>query len=174
MEKQADSEPCRGISQRTVSQGSHKNESWKQVTAHTRRKVPPPSQNLTKMTCTFHNRYEALELDVQTTDEVGEGPSGIVEPSKITPTVPCITISSVKRKGKVVLIRHSLLRGTESPTCRPSTHREVCCLPEAQIRDITGEVSSLIRSSDYNLLLFVQTGSDKIMKRSLRAKKETS
>lgn len=82
-----DSEPFRGISQRTVSHRSVKDEGWKQVMVNTRRKVPPPSQNLAKRTCTFHNRYEALELEGQTADEKSEGPSGIVEPPKKTPTV---------------------------------------------------------------------------------------
>lgn len=43
-----DSEPCRAISQRAVSSGSCKDKVWKQVTACTRKKVPPPSQNLTR------------------------------------------------------------------------------------------------------------------------------
>lgn len=51
-----------------------------------------------------------------------------------------------------------------------STHREVCSVSGAQVRDITGELSSLVRPFDHHLLLLLQTGSDKIIKRSLRVK----
>lgn len=53
-----DSEPCRVISQRTISQGSVHDEGWKQVTAHSRRKVSPP-RNLTSRTGTF---YKVVKL----------------------------------------------------------------------------------------------------------------
>ncbi|KAJ7403346.1 hypothetical protein BTVI_77768 [Pitangus sulphuratus] len=36
-------------------------------------------------TSTFYNRYEALALKGQTTDEVGKGPSGVVGPPKTAP-----------------------------------------------------------------------------------------
>ncbi|KAJ7411667.1 hypothetical protein BTVI_48805 [Pitangus sulphuratus] len=47
VEKQVNSELYKIITQRSVAQGSVKDEGWKVVTACTRRKVPPPSQNLT-------------------------------------------------------------------------------------------------------------------------------
>lgn len=162
--KQVDSESCRGISQRTVSQGSNEDEGWKQVMAHATRKVPPPSQNLHSRNGTLCNRYEALESEGQTTDEVGKNPTGIVGCPKTTLPVPLITTSSVKRKRRRVLIGQSLLRGTEGLMCRPdTTHREICCLP-GEIGDITGKLSSLIRSSDYYPLQVVRTNSNKIKK----------
>lgn len=63
-----------------------------------------------------------------------------------------------------------LLRTTEGSIFRPNpTCREVCCLPGARIRDITGKLLSLVRPSDYCLLLVVQAGSGKITKRCLSA-----
>lgn len=91
VEKQVDSEPCR-----VISQGSVKDKGWKQV-ACTRRKVPLPSQNLTSRTGSFYNRYEALELEGQTTDEMGEGPSGIEGPFKATPPI-CTSLPPLLRE----------------------------------------------------------------------------
>lgn len=45
----------------------------------TRRKLPPPSENITSRTSTFYNKHEALEVEDQTTDE--GSPSGIEGPS---------------------------------------------------------------------------------------------
>ncbi|KAJ7414763.1 hypothetical protein WISP_81831 [Willisornis vidua] len=60
VEKQVDTEPFREINQRKVSQGSVKDEGWKPVSACTIRKIPPPSQNLTR---TFYKSYKALKLE---------------------------------------------------------------------------------------------------------------
>ncbi|KAJ7404986.1 hypothetical protein WISP_142342 [Willisornis vidua] len=79
VEKQVDSEPCRVTSKRTVSQGSVKG--WKQVAAHARSSIPP--QDLTSRTGTFYNRYEALELDDQTSYEVGKGLYGVMTSNRI-------------------------------------------------------------------------------------------
>lgn len=118
----------------------------------------------------FYNKSEALEPEGQTTDEVGEGPSEIVRPPKTIPPVPCINISSVNRKSSVVVIGDSFLRGAEVLIRRlDPTHREVCCLPGAQRRDITGKLSSLVRPSEYYPLFVVQTGREEITKRTLRA-----
>lgn len=161
VEKQVDPEPCR-----IISQGSVKDEGWKQV-ACTKRKVPPPSQNLTSRTGTFYNRYEALELEGQTSDEAGEGPSGIEGPPK---AIPPVCTSQLPLLRGVVVIRDSLLRVIEDPICRPDpTHTEVCSLPGAWIRDITRKPSSLVRPSDYYPLLVVQASSEKITKGSLKA-----
>lgn len=48
-----------------------------------------------------------------------------------------------------------------------TTHREVCCLPGAQVRDNSRKLHSLIRSSDYFSLLIVQASSDELAERSL-------
>ncbi|KAJ7412548.1 hypothetical protein BTVI_46018 [Pitangus sulphuratus] len=66
VEKQVDLEAYRVISQWTVGQESVKDEGWKHmVTAHTRRKVPPP-QNLTGGTGVFYSWYDAPALEGQT------------------------------------------------------------------------------------------------------------
>ena len=63
----------------------------------------------------------------------------------------------------------SLLRGTESPVCQPDpTRREVCCVPGAQVRDISRKLPSLICPSYYYPLLIVQASSDEVADRSLR------
>jgi len=48
----------------------------------------------------------------------------------------------------------------------------VCCLPGAQVRDISRKLPGLIHPSDYYPLLIVQTGSDEVADRSLRAIKK--
>jgi len=63
----------------------------------------------------------------------------------------------------------SLRRGTEGAFCRPDpTHREVCCLPAARVRDIARKLPNLVCPSDYYSLLIVQAGSDNIEERSLK------
>jgi len=47
----------------------------------------------------------------------------------------------------------------------------VCCLPGAQVRDITRKLPKLVRSTDYFPLLIVQVGSDEIALRSLQTMK---
>ena len=64
----------------------------------------------------------------------------------------------------------SLLGGTEGPTCgQDPSHREVCCVPGAKVRDVTERLPGLIQSSDYCPLLTLQAGSDENEKRSVRA-----
>ena len=75
-----------------------------------------------------------------------------------------------KKKRRVVVVGDSLLRGTEGPICRPDpSHREVCCLLGAQVRDVAKELSGLVRPTDYYPLLVMQVGGDKIAERSPRA-----
>jgi len=64
----------------------------------------------------------------------------------------------------------SLLRGTEGPICqRDPSHRAVCCLPGARVRDVAKELPGLVQPSDYYLLLVMQVGRDEIMERSPKA-----
>lgn len=49
-----------------------------------------------------HNRYEALELDVQVNDDVDEGPSGME--GSFRKTTPCIITTYVEIKRRVVVI----------------------------------------------------------------------
>ena len=70
----------------------------------------------------------------------------------------------------MIVVGESLLSGTEGPICQPDpTRRELCCLPGAQVRDISRKLPGLIHPSDYYPLLIVQAGSDEIADRSLRA-----
>ena len=53
----------------------------------------------------------------------------------------------------------SLLRGTETSICHPGPlSREVCCLPGAQIRDVTERLPDFVRPTDYYLLLLFHVG----------------
>ena len=66
-----------------------------------------------------------------------------------------------KKKRRVIVIGDSFLRGTEGPICRPDpSHREVCCLPGARVRDVAKELPGLVRPSDYYPLLVIQVGGD--------------
>ena len=70
----------------------------------------------------------------------------------------------------VIVVGDSLLRGTEGPVCRPDpTHREVCCLPGAWVRDITRKLPDLVCPSHYYPLVIIQAGRDEIADRSLKA-----
>ena len=66
----------------------------------------------------------------------------------------------------------SIVRGTEGPICRPDLfHREVCCLPEARIKDLKAKLPGLVRPKDYYPLLVCHVGSDDISRRSPKAMK---
>ena len=56
-----------------------------------------------------------------------------------------------KRRGVVgVVIGYYLLRGTKGLICLSDlSHREVCCLPGAQVRDVARNIPRLGKSSDY-------------------------
>jgi len=65
---------------------------------------------------------------------------------------------------------HSLLKGMEGPICRlDPSHREVCCLPGARVRDVARKLPGLVQPSDYYPLLVMQVGGDEIMERSRKA-----
>ena len=144
-------------------------EEWRQVPARPRRRCPPlpvpPSQ------VPLNNRFEALELERPVgEDEVGSLPRRMPEVRKLTPR---LRTASTKKERRVIVVGGSLLRGTEGPICRPDpTHREVCCLPGARVRDVTRKLPNLVRPSDYYPLLIVQAGSDDVEKRSLKAIKQ--
>jgi len=75
-----------------------------------------------------------------------------------------------KKKRRVVVVGDSLLRGTEGPICRPDpSHREVCCLLGAQVRDVARKLPGLVWPSDYYPLLVIRVGGDKIVERSPKA-----
>lgn len=67
------------------------------------------------------------------------------------------------------MVGDSLLRGIEGPVCQlDPSHREICCLPGARVRDITEKLPGLMQSSDYYPLLILQAGSDGTEKKSTR------
>jgi len=79
-------------------------------------------------------------------------------------SAPRGTTASAKKKRRVIVIGDSLLRGTEGPICRPDpSHREVCSLPGARVRD------AAVRPSDYYPLLVMQVGGDEVAERSPKA-----
>ena len=96
--------------------------------------------------------------------------------SKVRRSAPRLKTASSKKERRVIVVGDSLLRGTEGPICRPDpTCRKVCCLlscPLAQVRDISRKPPGLIRPSDYYPLLIVQSSSDEVADRSLRAIKD--
>jgi len=99
---------------------------------------------------------------------MGEGRSrGLPRTSQ---SAPCIMTALAKKKRRVIFIGDSLLRGTEGPICRPDpSHREVCCLPGARVRDVARKLPGLVRPSDYYPLLVMQVGGDEIAERSPKA-----
>ena len=63
--------------------------------------------------------------------------------------------------------------GMEGPIRRLDlTQREVCCLPGAQLKNITRNLLDLVHPSDYYPLLIVQAGSDAVAQRSLQTIKK--
>jgi len=113
------------------------------------------------------NRYEALEPEGQANDEADEGTrTGL---PRTRQSAACITSASTKEKRRVIATGDSLLKRTEGPICQSDpSNREVCCLPGAQVRDITRKLPGLVRSSDYYPLLDVQVGSDEVRDKSAR------
>ncbi|KFQ60646.1 hypothetical protein N334_01172, partial [Pelecanus crispus] len=141
---------------------------WKQVPAQGGRQIPswPPSPSQLPL----HNRYGALEVEGQASGEGGEGEGPARGLPRANQSAPQITTALVKKKRRVIVVGDSLLWETEGPICRPDpSHREVCCLPGAQVRDITKKLPDLVRPSNYYPLLVVQVGSDEITERSPKA-----
>jgi len=81
-----------------------------------------------------------------------------------------LQLPQAKKKRRVIIIGDSLLRETEGPICRPDpSHREVCCLPGARVRDVAKKLPVLVRPSDYYPLLVVQVDRDEIAERTPKA-----
>ena len=70
-----------------------------------------------------------------------------------------------KKKRRVVVVGDSLLRGIEAQVCRedPWT-RQVCCLPGAQIRDVTEGLPKLIKPTDTYPFLLIHVGTNDVAK----------
>ncbi|KAM8793383.1 LOW QUALITY PROTEIN: uncharacterized protein ACNFOS_013364 [Eudromia elegans] len=68
------------------------------------------------------------------------------------------------KKQRVISMGDSLLQGTEAPICRPDPlAREVCCLPGARIRAVTGRLPRLVQEADYYSLLVFHMGTNDAM-----------
>lgn len=62
---------------------------------HTRRKsLPPQDLKVRNRTGIFYKRHEAQDLEGKSTDEVGEGLSGIEGPAEVVEPTSCITAFS--------------------------------------------------------------------------------
>ena len=86
---------------------------------------------------------------------------------KASQTASRFATTSVRKKRRAVVIGDSLLRETEGPICHLDlSHKEVCCLPGAQVRDVARNISRLIRPSDYYPLPVFHIGNKKVGKRS--------
>lgn len=118
----------------------------------------------------LYNRFEGLDVEGQSMDDVDDGPpTPEVLPRSERPT-PCITTNSMRKKRRVIVVGDSLLRGTEGPICRTEPPlREVCYLPGAWVKDIARKPPSLVRPSDYYLLLLFHVGGDEAATHSPRA-----
>jgi len=141
---------------------------WNQVPARGGKRVhswpPSPAQ------LPLGNRYGALEYEGLATEDVGVGEAPSRGLPRTSQTAPRITTASAKKKMRVIVIGDSLLRETEGPICRPDpSHREVCCLPGARVRDVAKKLPGLVRPSDYYPLLVMQVGGDEITERSPKA-----
>lgn len=89
--------------------------------------------------------------------------------SRVRWLIPCLRTAFTKKKGKIIFAGNSLLREMETPIHQlDPTHREVCCLPGAWVRDITRRIPTLVFSlllkGNYFIypLLLVQAGCDKV------------
>jgi len=112
-----------------------------------------------------HWTGKPLDLEGQANEDVGEGLSRGLP--KMSQSAPRMMTVSVKKKRRVIVVCDSLLRGTEGPICQPDPfHREVCCLPRAQVRDVAKKLSGLVQLSDYYPLLVMKVDSDEVVERS--------
>jgi len=80
----------------------------------------------------LYNRYEDLDVECQTRDDVHDGPCTPEMLLRSERSTPCITTTTKRKKRQVTVVGDSLLRGTEGPICQTDHPlREVCCLPVA-------------------------------------------
>lgn len=93
--------------------------------------------------CRYKPSYSnALELDGQANDDVDKIPSALRELRRASQPMPRITTTPTKKKRWITVTEASLLKGMEGQICCPDlTHREVCCLSGAQVRDVARRVS---------------------------------
>ena len=87
---------------------------------------------------------------------------------KASQCAPSFATTSVRKKRTVTV--DSFLRGTKGLICLlDPSHREVCCLPGAWVRDVARNISCLIKPSNYYPLLVFHIGNEEVGRRSSRA-----
>uniref|UniRef100_A0A672URF4 SGNH hydrolase-type esterase domain-containing protein n=1 Tax=Strigops habroptila TaxID=2489341 RepID=A0A672URF4_STRHB len=130
--------------------------SWELVTGKTNKKrrkrtindkeLPPKSDVPTQ------NRFAVLQ-------EANEKAPTTPNEHPADAPVKRITTGASRKKRRVIVVGDSTLKGTEALICRPDpVSREVCCLPGAQIRDVTERLPALVSPADYYPLLVVHVG----------------
>ena len=83
-------------------------------------------------------------------------------------TSPCFA-ATVRNKTRAV-IQDSLLRGTEGPIFHSDpSHRELCCLAGARVRDVARNITHLVKPFDYYPLLVFHIENEEVGKRSSQA-----
>jgi len=86
---------------------------------------------------------------------------------RLVSLLPVLLHQQSVKKRRAVVIGDSLLRGTEGLICLSDpSHREVCCLPGAQVRDVAKNITVLDKPSDYYPLLVFCIGNKEVGKRS--------
>jgi len=65
----------------------------------------------------LYNRFEALDMEGQSTDAVDDGPSIPEVLLRSEWSTLCNTITSTRKKRWIIAVDYSLLRGTEGPIC---------------------------------------------------------
>ena len=122
----------------------------------------------------LHNRYGALEIlnEAEKDEENESNKEEDQGPPRQGCSRPGIKTNSKKNPRSVIVVGDSILRGVEGPIRRlDMLHREVCCLPGAQVKDLMAQLPALGRAKDYYPLLVSQVGSDDITRRSPKAMK---
>lgn len=69
----------------------------------------------------------------------------------------------------MIVVGDSLLKATEGPIYRPDLSCRVCCLPGAQVRDVSKKLPNLVWPSDCYSLLIIEIGRDEVMDRGTKA-----
>ncbi|KAK4826058.1 hypothetical protein QYF61_004173 [Mycteria americana] len=114
--------------------------------------------------------YEALEVEGQSMEDGDDSLSTPEVSPRSEERTSRINTTSTRKRRQVIVVGDSLLRGTEGPICwTDSPLREACCLPGARVKDITRVLPSLVRPSDYYLLLLFHVGGYEGATRSPRA-----
>ena len=138
---------------------------WKHVSVRSNKWTAP--QPVRPSQVPLPNRYEALELDGLGDVDVGESPSVQERLPKASQSDSRFTTVSVRKKRGAVVIGDSFLRGTKGLICcSDQSHREVCCLPGAWVRDVARNITHLVKPSDYYPLPVFHIGNKKVGKRS--------